>query len=104
MVNRKISYAGSLHYQDDFHFISYPDSPYCLGALNKFRDITTLFGIPLAEEKSVLPCTCLEFIGITIDTSMMDFRHPEEKKVKTKLLLEKMLLSSKMTLKNFNPF
>lgn len=71
-------------YLEDFLFSGKGDSPDCLELLNKFREIVILFGILLAEEKNVSPCTCLKFLVITIDTKIMEFRLPEAKIIRTK--------------------
>lgn len=59
VVYRDITNAGYLHYLDNFLFVSKIDFSYCLAALNKFKDIATFFGISLAVEKTVVPCTSL---------------------------------------------
>lgn len=83
MVDRKIVNAGTLHYLDDFLFISKADSPACLEALTKFKKMEEFFGIPLTIEKTVLLCTRLEFLSIRIDTQLLQFSLPEEKIAKS---------------------
>lgn len=61
-----------IHYLDDFLFMGPADSSHCLYLFSEFRVICRCFGIPLAEDKSVWPTTCLKFLGITIDTALME--------------------------------
>lgn len=49
------------------------------------------FGVPLADEKTCLPSTTMEFLGIEIDTCMMEFRLPEVKLKKLKWLIMRVL-------------
>lgn len=45
----------------------------------EFQIICRLFGVPLMPKKSVPPTTCLEFLGIQIDTVAMEFGLPMTK-------------------------
>lgn len=45
----------------------------------------------------VYPCTCLEFLGITIDSQPMEFRLHEEKWSNICLSMKKFLLLKKIT-------
>jgi hypothetical protein len=44
-----------LHYLDDFLFGAEADSPKCQFTLQTFRDICKLWGVPVAEDKTVEP-------------------------------------------------
>lgn len=79
---------------DDFLFIGEARSEVCLLALNKFIQLCEEFGIPLALEKTVFPSVNIEFLGICIDSGLMEFSLPMDKIEKIKALLHK-LLSSK---------
>lgn len=84
-----------MHYFDDYLFIGKPDTNNCLVALQKRMVILEFFGIPLAEENTVFPCTRIEFLGIIIDSVKMEFCLPESKIIKIKFLLSKLLKSQK---------
>lgn len=62
-------------------------------------EVCRCFGIPLAEEKTVLPCRVIKFLGITIDTVTMEFRLPFEKVQKMLELIKRMLAVKKTTLR-----
>lgn len=68
-----------VHYLDDFLSIGPSESSFCLNLLNKSKEIPDYFGVPLEEEKNAHPCTTIEFLGILIDTSLMEFRLPLQK-------------------------
>lgn len=96
-MERATANDGILHYLDYFLFIGKADSSDCLLALNKCREFADWFGTPLAEEKNVLPCSCLEFLRIMTDTIKMEFRLPEAKINRIKSLFNKMLSAVKKT-------
>ena len=47
--------------------------------LTKFIAMCRLLGIPIAEEKTVLPCTALVFLGLIIDTDSQQIKIPTDK-------------------------
>lgn len=57
------------------------------------------FGVPLAEGKTILPTTCLEFLGITLDSAAMEFRLPEDKVYGLSQLLQMFMRKRKVTLR-----
>ena len=68
-------------------------------ALSKFKHVCDLLGVPLAPEKTQGPATLLPFLGIDLDTRLMQATLPEDKVLR---MLEdtRYLLSSKsVTLK-----
>lgn len=65
--------GGVLHYLDNFLFVGPAGS-----------DLCDHFGIPLAGDKTVLPCQELEFLGISSDTVRMEFHLPWGKLVKSR--------------------
>lgn len=89
-----------IHYLDDFLFVGLPDSNIRAELLQTFRSIAQNFGLPLAEEKTCLPTSSLEFLGIYIDTHRMEFRLPEAKLAKLKFLLARFLQKKKVILKD----
>ena len=67
------------HYLDDYLIISPPASNTCLQHLNHFKQACHTLGVPLALEKVEGPSTVLSFLGILLDTHLMEARLPEEK-------------------------
>ena len=56
-----------------------PQSPECQCNLDIIMQVCRLLNIPLATQKVEGPTQHLEFLGITLDTSCMEARLPEEK-------------------------
>ena len=71
--------SPSLHYLDDFLLLGSPNSSNCSQALQTTLDICKVLGIPIAEEKTEGPVTSLTFLGIEIDTDLLQLRLPSSK-------------------------
>ena len=71
--------SPSLHYLDDFLLIGSPNSSNCSQALQTTLDICKVLGVPIAEEKTEGPVTSLTFLGIEIDTDLLQLRLPSSK-------------------------
>lgn len=99
IIDKEISNVESLHYLDDFLFVGKSGSEDCLRALEKFLGLSDYLGIPLAQEKTVYPTTCIEFLGITINSNTMEFYLPDNKILRIKALLAKLLSAKKTTLR-----
>lgn len=67
------------HYLDDFICVGPPSSDTCGKDLETVRATCEDLGVPIAEEKSVGPSTILTFLGIELDTRIMQLRLPPEK-------------------------
>ena len=83
-TEQKTGNKDILHYLDDFLFGAEADSPNCQFTLQTFRDICKLWGVPVAEDKTVEPTEILTFLGIEFDTLAMELRLPNEKLVELK--------------------
>lgn len=59
-------------------------SDICFNLLLKFLDVADHFCIPLARENTVMPCCCLDFLGIGIDSVSMCFRLSDAKLTRIK--------------------
>lgn len=90
---------GVIHYLDDFLFIGPSDSTLCSEMLQTFRAMSQCFVVLLAEEKTCLPSTLLEFLGIEIDTGRKEFRFPMAKLRKLKSLIAGVFMKKKIWLK-----
>ena len=69
------------HYLDDFLLAFHPSTS--LQTTNRAvtwcQDLCNQLGLSTQEEKTVRPCTCLEFLGLEVDTSLMEARLPIDK-------------------------
>ena len=68
-----------IHYLDDFLFIGPPASSECAYALATFINLCETLGIPLSPQKVIGPVTCLDFLGIELDSVAMEARLPASK-------------------------
>ncbi len=67
-----------LHLLDDFLLVDYPHvkPDRCISALKcTFNDL----GVPLSKEKTLGPLKAIEFLGITLDSNLMQASLPSEK-------------------------
>ena len=92
--------ARSVKILDDFLFIGPPNNNQCKFSLKSFQFVCKDIGVPLKEEKTVSPCTCIIFLGIEIDSILMEARLPQEKLSKICGALESMIGKSKVTLRD----
>ena len=56
-----------------------PSHAACARDLQAFLDLCRDLGFPLASEKLVLPTRCLQFLGVTLDSSLQEMRLPRDK-------------------------
>ena len=80
----KLGIPGCAHILDDFLFVGPPDYISCLADFNKFLDMAKVLGVPIKIEKTVLPCTTITFVGIEVDSILMEKRLPSDKLEKNK--------------------
>ena len=83
------------HLLDDFITVKPSDSPPIVLQVIKF--VFQKLGIPLAEDKVFGPTTCLDFLGITLDTLLMEARLPQDKVEKFRALIATFTTCKKCT-------
>ena len=67
------------HYLDDFITVGKPQSSECASNMEIALSTCAELGVPVASEKVEGPATCLEILGIEIDTVAMEIRLPVSK-------------------------
>ena len=72
---------------DDFITLGPPGSSQCAENQSIIYKTCTELGVPLESHKCVCPSTCLDFLGIEINTIAIELRLPQEKLSKIKELL-----------------
>ena len=85
-----------IHYLDDY-FIANLSRRGCRGDMDTFLHICAQLGVPIAEDKSEGPSTCIIYLGIEIDTVAMTVRLPAEKMEKIQLLAREWSATRKCT-------
>ena len=98
ILTSKLSVKHMSHILDDFMFFGPPGSPECLNSLNAFLLLTESIGLPIKQEKTVLPSTCVELHGINFDSEKMEMSLPKDKVDRALQQIEDMYKKRKVTL------
>ena len=85
------------HYLDDY-IMCFNSRDRCSLAMQQFQDVCNELGVPLASEKTEGPVQAITYLGLEIDAKQGQVRIPHDKLVKTRVLIDKALSSTKMTL------
>lgn len=75
------------HYLDDFIMVGPPASGLCQRYLDTVSATCKELELPLAADKQEGPTTCLEFLGIELDTAQLEMRLSPEKLERLKELV-----------------
>ena len=67
-TKRESKLQSTSHYCDDHMFCGRRGTGQYLFIMNTFKSICDRLNVPLCQEKEVLPCTCMVYLGFTIDT------------------------------------
>ena len=87
-----------VHILDDFLFLA-PNHAKCSSDLSKFLVVCDDLGVPIAQEKTVEPCTRITFMGIELDSVEMVARLPKDKIVNCQNLIKGFLKRKSVTLR-----
>lgn len=98
LVVNKTGNKNILHYLDDFLFGGQSGNNQCQASLDIFENISHEIGLPLSQEKTVGPTTCLCFLGVEFDTVELVMRLPRDKIVQLCKELGYLLTVNKVTL------
>ena len=98
VLEQKFGAKGVVHILDDVLFIGPPNTEHCYQTLNNFLSLCQTIGIPIKHSKTVQSCFSLTFLGIDLDTVLMEARLPADKLAKIRLLLNSYLSRSKLSL------
>jgi len=86
------------HYLDDYIFMSlFKD--HCQFLLDEFANMCGELNVPIAEEKTEGPVTCLTYLGYELDSVAMEIRIPYEKIGDILKQIDKILPKSKISLR-----
>ena len=78
-VRNSCSVGELEHYLDDFLFGGKKGTNHCDCILSSFFTLCKEFGVPIADEKTEGPCTVLVFLGLELDSVLMQVRIPMDK-------------------------
>ncbi|KAM4690414.1 uncharacterized protein WCC33_017798 [Rhinophrynus dorsalis] len=106
-VAQSVTAGEVAHYLDDFLFIGSPGGRECQELLDAAARVFEELGVPVAQDKTVGPSTCLTFLGIEIDSVAQVVRLPKDKVERARAQVawarqqEKVTLQSLLGLLNF---
>ena len=87
IIRHKLNITGVMHILDDFFIALPPPRSHCSTALCHLLTLFTDLDIPLAPGKTFTPSTQLEFMGILLDSSLMEARLPDDKLTRLRSLV-----------------
>lgn len=99
VVRQESRVSSVLHYLDDFLFLGPAGSRVCLILLRAMERISADFGVPLALDKTEGPVTVIKFLGIVIDSELMECRLPEDKLVDLRRVVGEARVARKIRLR-----
>ena len=79
IIQTKLYIPNVIHILDDFFFATPPPRSKCMTALCQILHLFAELNIPIAPGKTFPACTCLEFMGILLDSNKMEARLPVDK-------------------------
>lgn len=88
-----------VHYLDDFLFAGPANTLVCKNLMQIFDITCETLGVPLSEEKTEGPTTCLTFLGLGINTITQTIFVPKDKVDALKAQLQNVASRRKITLK-----
>lgn len=88
-----------IHYLDDFLFGGKKQEGTCGYTLEIFHQQCEHLGVPISQDKTVEPTTCLVFLGIEFDTISMHMRLPQDKLVELRQKIQFCIDTKKITLR-----
>ena len=75
------------------------ESSDCQKIMDAFSNVCNNLGVPIADEKTMGPCTKIDILGLTIDTDEMLVKIPDDKIQKLISLLDNFLSKKRLTQK-----
>jgi hypothetical protein len=74
IIDHKLGGSGCVHFFDDFLFVGPANSPLCLQTLEKHLTMSKQIGLPIKADKTVFPTKTLTFLGLELDSQLMEIR------------------------------
>lgn len=81
-LKRRTNSQNIDHYLDDFFFAGSPSSNSCQYLMDAFTELCNEVGVPIADDKTEGPTTCLTYLGYQLDTEKLHIQIPSDKVVK----------------------
>ena len=92
LIHQRPDFKGATcRYMDDLLIMCPPSDNDPMASVRAVCELSQEIGLPLAQEKTVLPTTEIVFLGLTIDSNSLTIKVPEDKRQAVKNELEKLL-------------
>ena len=75
------------------------DGEVCKSLMVQFLDLCEELNVPIAEDKTIWPCTSLVYLGYQLNTKTFEIQIPYEKQQQILCLIEETLTHKRITLK-----
>ena len=98
IATNKLGIPAVIHVLDDFLFIA-PTEQMAKTSLGKFLQLCESIGIPIAHEKTEGPSRVMTFLGIELDSEVMQATLPSDKIEKCRTLITQLLHRNKVRLR-----
>lgn len=98
VVRRSCSVGELEHYLDDFLFGGNAGTNECKQIMSTFFATCKKMGVPIAEEKTEGPQTVIIFLGLELDSVLMEVRIPTEKIEQLQTQIQEILNKKSVTL------
>ena len=98
ILQNKFQVRRVSHIVDDFIFVGPANTNTCQAALDTFLNLASDLGVPIKNDKTIQPSTCVEVHGILLDTCTLMAKLPQDKLDHLKLLVSKFMYCKKVSL------
>ena len=99
---KKIQVRKVSHIVVDFIFVGPANTNTCQAALDTFLNLALDIGVPVKNDKTILPSTCVKVYGVLLDTCTLMTKLPQDNHLK--LFVYKYMHCKKHPYRNNNSF
>ena len=104
ILSHEFSIHGLLHYLDDFLNVASPSRKHAQLQLDIILQVFKYLGVPVATEKVDGPCQVITFLGIILDTVLLEARLPTDKLQDLRQEITRLLASTWTTVRDLESF
>lgn len=102
IAQNRLNIRHMIHTLDDFLFVGPANSNVCEESLRLFLNLCKTLGVPIKNEKNEHSCTFLVFLGIELDSVLVEARLPDDKIRKIEAALPAMTVRKGLLYVNFS--
>ena len=87
LLEKEVCVSNLQHYLDDFFLVGPPNSNICKRHLEACFSLCETLGVPIAQDKTEGPSTCITYLGFKLDSVEQELQLPQEKLVQVRAKL-----------------